>query len=498
MDLMDYQNIGERTKRLNPIWHLGRGMDLGPELNPYREPICLRILLEIFQREVRDNGNRTIPNLEEIADSCIRQLKLQTDKEKNERLIEGLIWSGNPVYLSSFQAPFFNETTKEWEEHSFRYLEEDMEFSVPEEQYYVYKLSEESYEIIFMSHEILDELDIPIQSWVALQLIKKKNYRDALDRLQQLIIRVRKLIRKEAEYAENLKRNPKIINQLPFESGEEHKEKVQQQFTEEKKRYLEMEKLLSRLEDNPEVEVEIYILLDKINETREQHDLLAQLVIENVKTEIDIRKNHFEHLWKRPRISFKEAIWEELILQKGFKNPDDMFLLLNKIVSPKKPFKYPLDWSIEQEVTLPAIDIDDEDEPVVDEDSLHEPPLDFKPIVLLWKPVFQKLLQYGEVHLNTILEGEETKEEWLNQKYAVELWNQFVNSKLKVSKEDLLNSTDQRVRLIRELIHEDDVFEDLLNKEIITHFDMNDLLTFYLKDERGLKITNYRIELKEA
>lgn len=497
MDLMDFQNIGERTKRLNPIWHLGRGMDLR-EYNAYRESICLRILLEIFQREVRGEGSRTIPHLEEIADSCLRQLGLETDKEKNERIIEGLIWSGNPVYLNSFEASYFNEETKKWEKHTFRYLEEDMEFSDPEEQHYEYKLSEESYEIIFMSHEILDELDIDIQSWVALQLIKKGNYRDALDRLQQLIIRVRKLIRKEAEYAANLKRNPKIINQQPIESGEERKEKVQQQFTEEKNRYLEMEKLLNKLGDNSEVEEEVYILLDKINETREHHDHLAQLVIENVKTEIDIRKNHFEHLWKRPRISFKEAIWEDLILQKGFKDPDNLFLMLNKISSPKKPFMYPLSWSIEQEVTAPAIDIDTDDEPMEDDESLLVPPLDFTPIMLLWKPVFHHLLQEGEVRLDAVLVEEEVKEQWLNQKYAVELWNQFVNSSLCISKEDLLNSTDQRVRLIRELVHDDDVFEGLLNKEIVTSFDMNDMLTFYLKDERGLKMTNYRIELKEA
>ncbi|MED4697213.1 hypothetical protein [Peribacillus frigoritolerans] len=498
--IVDYQNIGSRSKRLNPIWHLGRGMDVGKELNPVREQVCLYILLEIFQREVKDDSRRSILHLEEIADMCIRNLQMSTTKEKNERIIEGLIWSGDPQYLNAFSAPFFNVEKMEWQEHSFRYLEEDMEYSIPEEQYYVYKLTEDSYEIIFMSHEIIDELDIDIQSWVALQLIKSKNYRDALDRLHQLIIRVRKLIKNESRYAAELKRNPKIINNSNRGLGSKHKQNVENQFAEEKTRYLEMERLLNKLGDIPDIEIEIMMLIDKINETRELHDNLAQLVIENIKTEIDIRKNHFHLLWKKPRISFKEALWEDLILQKGFQEPDDMFSLLTMLFSPQTPFIYPLQWSVDQVVTTPVIDIEDDDgnDNDYDYNEVNVPLTDYKSMMLLWKPLFLDLLENKKVQMKSVFDDIETYEKWRNNKFAIELWNQFINSPLVVSKADLLNSNDQRVRLIKELIHEDEVFEALLNKQIVTEFIEKDEFRLETRDNRALIMTNNRMSLKEA
>ncbi|MGE7649141.1 hypothetical protein ACQKM1_15325 [Peribacillus frigoritolerans] len=474
-------------------------MDVGEELHPVREQVCLYILLEIFKREMKDDSRRSITHLEEIADMCIRNLQKSTTKEKNERIIEGMIWSGKPEFLNAFKAPFFNEETKEWQEHSFRYLEEDMDFSIPEEQYYVYKLTEDSYEIIFMSLEVLDEYDIGIQSWVALQLIKSKNYREALDRLQRLILRVRKLIKNENRYSAELKRNPKIINSSNRIVGNKHKQNVETQFEEEKTRYLEMERILNKLGDNPDFEIEIMMLLEKINETRELHDNLAQVVIENIKTEIDIRKNHFHLLWKTPRISFKEALWEDLILQKGFQEPDDMFTLLTMLYSPQTPFIYPLEWSVEQVVTTPVIDIEEDDvNEGNDDNEVHIPVLDFRPLMLLWKPVFYDLLNKGKVQMNAVFKDEETYEKWRNNKFAIELWNQFINSTLIVSKSDLLNSSDQRVRLIKELIHEDEQFEALLNKKIVTEFIEKDQVRFETKDKRALVITNNQISLKEA
>ncbi|BCD05074.1 TPA: hypothetical protein QC443_003810 [Bacillus cereus] len=494
--MMDYHDIGSRVKRLNPIWALGTGMDVG-ELSPYIRTVCLNILLEIFQREVRDDNRRTISDMESITDAVIRNLKLKTIKERNERIVEGLIWSGDPRYLSSFKAPFFNEETGQWEEHIFRYLEEEEGSSIPEEQIYVYKLTEDSYEMIFMSHEILDELDIDIQSWVALQLIKSGNYRDALDRLQRLIIRVRKLTKKEERLGIEIKRNPKNINKYNQIIGKDHRRNVDNQFAEEKERYMEMEKILSKIIDAPELEDEISTLLDRINETRELHDTLAQLVIENVKTIIVIRKNYYHHLWKKPRTSFKESIWEDLILQKGFVNPDDMFQVLIKLFSPKKPLIYPLDWSLEQVVTKPMVDIDTEDDRNDGgEELLTIPSIDWKPTAELWRSVFLQLLNEGTVNAESIFSDEETRLQWLQNKHAVELWNQFVNSTLLVSKQDLLNSSDQRIRLLKELIHIDKRFEELLNIPIFTEFIEGDYVQFKLKDTRGLIMTNYRILLK--
>lgn len=495
---VDYNNIESRGKRLNPIWSLGTGMDVG-ELSPYIRHICLDIILEIFKREVRADERRTIPELEYLTKQVLTKYNFQASMERSERIVEGLIWSGDPRYLNAFKAPYFNEKQQQWEEHSFRFLEEELESSNLEEQIYVYKLTEESYEIIFMSHEILDELDIDIQSWVALQLIKSGNYRDALDRLQRLIIRVRKLIKKESRLSVEIKRNPKIINSYTRFTGQDHKKNVETQFAEEKERYMEMERLLGKINDALDLEVEVSTLLEKINETRELHDNLAQLVIENIKTEITIRKNHFHLLWKKPRISFKESIWEDLILQKGFADPDDMFKLLSMIFSPKKPLIYPLDWSMEQDVTMPAIDIDgdDDDESSDDDDEFIIPPTDWKPLVELWKPVFYELLKKGTIHLHSVFDDDESKSVWLNNKYAIELWNQFVNNSLFVTKQDLLNSSDQRVRLLKELIHEDETFEELLNQSIVTEFVEGEHVSFTLEDQRGLIITDYHLHLKE-
>ena len=496
--VVDYNNIESRGKRLNPIWSLGTGMEVG-ELSPYIRHICLDIILEIFKREVRGDERRTMFDLEVLAKQVLTKYNFQNSKERSERLVEGLIWSGDPRYLSAFKAPYFNEREQQWEEHAFRFLEEELESSNLEEQIYVYKLTEESYEIIFMSHEILDQLDIDIQSWVALQLIKSGNYRDALDRLQRLIIRVRKLIKKESRFSIEIKRNPKIINSYTRFTRQDHKKNVESQFAEEKERYIEMERLLNKINHVSDLEVEVSSLLEKINETRELHDNLAQLVIENIKTEITIRKNHFHLLWKKPRISFKESIWEDLILQKGFADPDDMFKLLSMLFSPKKPLIYPLDWSIEQEVTMPAIDIDDDydDDSSEDDDEFIIPPTDWKPLVELWKPVFYELLKKGTIHLHSVFEDDESKSIWLNNKYAIELWNQFVNNSLFVTKQDLLNSSDQRVRLLKELIHEDEIFEELLNQSIVTEFVEGKHVSFTLEDRRGLIITDYQMYLKE-
>jgi len=495
---VDYNNIESRGKRLNPIWSLGTGMEVG-ELSPYIRHICLDIILEIFKREVRADERRTMSDLEVLTKQVLTKYNFQNSKGRSERLVEGLIWSGDPRYLSAFKAPYFNEREQQWEEHSFRFLEEELESSNLEEQIYVYKLTEESYEIIFMSHEFLDELDIDIQSWVALQLIKSGNYRDALDRLQRLIIRVRKLIKKASRLSVEIKRNPKIINSYTRYTGQDHKKNVESQFAEEKERYIEMERLLNKINGVSDLEVEVSSLLEKINETRELHDNLAQLVIENIKTEITIRKNHFHLLWKKPRISFKESIWEDLILQKGFADPDDMFKLLSMLFSPKKPLIYPLDWSIEQEVTMPAIDIDGDydDASSEDDDEFIIPPTDWKPLVELWKPVFYELLKKGTIHLHSVFEDDASKSIWLNNKYAIELWNQFVNNSLFVTKQDLLNSSDQRVRLLKELIHEDETFEEFLNQSIVTEFAEGKHVSFTLEDRRGLIITDYHMYLKE-
>ncbi|MEC2469499.1 hypothetical protein P9X10_32895, partial [Bacillus cereus] len=76
---VDYNNIESRGKRLNPIWSLGTGMEVG-ELSPYIRHICLDILLEIFKREVRTDERRTIPELEHLTKQVLTKYNFQASK----------------------------------------------------------------------------------------------------------------------------------------------------------------------------------------------------------------------------------------------------------------------------------------------------------------------------------------------------------------------------------------------------------------------------------
>lgn len=148
-------------------------------------------------------------------------------------------------------------------------------------------------------------------------------------------------------------------------------------------------------------------------------------------------------------------------------------------------------------MTKPMVDIDTEDDRNDGgEELLTIPSIDWKPTAELWRSVFLQLLNEGTVNAESIFSDEETRLQWLQNKHAVELWNQFVNSTLLVSKQDLLNSSDQRIRLLKELIHIDKRFEELLNIPIFTEFIEGDYVQFKLKDTRGLIMTNYRILLK--
>jgi hypothetical protein len=65
-----WQGFGERTKGLNPIWHLKSGMQLSV-LTDYAQMLALSVLLEVFYREIKNNPDRKKQDLLGITKGCL-------------------------------------------------------------------------------------------------------------------------------------------------------------------------------------------------------------------------------------------------------------------------------------------------------------------------------------------------------------------------------------------------------------------------------------------
>lgn len=182
-----WNGFGERVKRLNPIWNLSTGMQL-LELKEYSQILGLSVLLEVFYRELQNNPDRKKSDLIMITEECIQDLGLSDEisPELIVRFVDGLLWSGQADLQQPYKAKWFDEKSQTLKEHRFRYLVEDRQSSQWERGgKTVYQCSDEAKELIFMSREILQELEITIDQLYIEHLIKNGHFQQAMSGLEE-------------------------------------------------------------------------------------------------------------------------------------------------------------------------------------------------------------------------------------------------------------------------------------------------------------------------
>ncbi|WP_423798180.1 hypothetical protein [Neobacillus sp. SAB-20_R2A] len=471
-----WQGFGERIKRLNPIWNLASGMQL-PGLRDYAQLLALSVLLEVFYRELENSPDRKKQDLLEIAKSCINDLHItvetETLDELIQRFVDGLLWSGQAELHQPFLAKWFDEKEKEIKEHRFRYLVEDRETSQWEKGgKTVYRCSDETKELIFMSREILQELEITIDQLYIEHLVKNGHFQQALSGLDDLMARVKRMIARELDYRESMKRNPKIIFQQEHELMSAREQEVQQQFQEERTRFQQMRQLLQRMSSSNQH----YEIAEKLEQTRRIHDQLASHVVENIRLEMELRYEFPNLFWKQHLVSFQQSYYQDWLVLEGLPKPDDMGTLQEPLFSPQAHFIYPLDWSwMEQESDLQTEEMSETTVEELEEAVYQPREVDWEKIVRLWEPLFVELMETGECQLSRLQDiSASLQEKWLEQKEAVDLWLLFHSEPFIVPQIDAeKEQADERLILFSHLVHRQERFLSMEGKLITSIIDGN-------------------------
>ncbi len=490
-----WEGFGERIKRLNPLWTLGKGMDLG-ELNEYAQMLALLVLLEVFYRELDNNQRRTRLDLVEAGHTIIQEMNLdfEVDEGQIERLIDGVLWYQDPEMQRSFKVNWFNEQSLSREEHSFRYLKEDRHYSEwSKGGKTVYQLTDESLEIIFMSREWLQELEVSIDQMYIQQQMKRGNFRKALRGLDDLLVRVKRLIQQEQEYQEDIRRNPKMIFQQGIKLRSKREAEIKKQFEEEKQRFDELIHTLQRLGTTPSEEHRQ--LHEKIENTRQVHDRFAQIVLQNMSLEIELRYKYPHLFWKHSNVTFRQTIWEDQIEKQGMVHPDAMSFVLQSLFSPQPPFIFPLEWVWDvQETMYEAFEDElEEEEQHEEEDAYEIRMVNWEDITALWLPIFRQLIEQGSFALSQLRHpSEEQQKAWLAQKEAIDLFLMFYGNVLTIPD---LNTTekpsDERVVLLQHLLQRDERIQQLQGKQVIVSIEPGQSMIRW----KGVIITPFVIEI---
>lgn len=467
------ESMNARIRSTNPTWMLVSGPDIG-HLNVNREKVLLFVLTDIFYRKVYDNANRTKQDLYDVAFSVINHMNLKPTKELAEKIIDSLMWSeGKNFAQFSFIANSFNETTMEWEEQRFQYLTLDRQHTNLDEQYEVFQLTEEAEELVIKSQEVMAEFDLTIQTVISEILIRKGKFKQALTNLQNLDMKVRRLIYKEEEHKKQILKDPKGAIYIDYKKWGDSLDEVKDQFREELARYDEMDKMLkSRIEREPDNE-DIFKLIYRISVTSREHDKLARLVIGNIQKEFHFRSDPslFTLLWRPPETSFKQTVMEERILPKGLREPEDVFKIMNVLFSPAKKFIYPIQWMIrEQGYREKQIDFDPIDGEGDDIENTYKLDVDWDEIIDLWSPILMELLEKGEIsntHLLTLPESQLHR--WMKCREAMDMWVLFMMRDRTFTIPEIIPDRidDQKIGLIGKAVEQNNKLRKILGQEVI-------------------------------
>lgn len=476
---MNGANTGlhDRLKKTVAISRLGQGMDVG-NLNDYAHEISLYLLLKVFYREINNNDQRSKKDLIEMTGLIIDEMSLEATPDQIERLVNGVLYAGDPRQQSNFSVMLYDETSRKHKEFNFRYLIPDREASRwTEGGSTVYMLTETAQEIIFITREVLQEFGFDLEQFYTLQLIKNGNFTEAKGSVSNLIARVRNLIKKEKDWKEDILRNPVLIFSASEERKKRSEEEVKKQFAEEKEVFADMFSWRDRLYKFPtDKKKEGELLFEELERARALHDQLAELTISNLSLELEIRNKNPDIFWKTSRVSFKKDFWQDTIMTSGLANIDILTDLLNPLFSPQQEFIFPLDWAwAEQQLYTYLDEVEDDEMETPEEDIPHEEEVDWDLILDLWQPVFMDLLEKGKyplAELNNL--SADRQQKWLAQEKNLEIFMMFIITDIELIKvEKEYSGLDERLLLYKRLVEKNEKLSQLEGRKItarLEHF----------------------------
>jgi hypothetical protein len=495
-----WEGFAQRMQRLNPLFELGRGMEVG-ELKPHIQTILMQVLLTIFYRELNDDDHRRKSDIKYMVEDSIKQMKLLADEKQIERITSGLLYQGKEEYSRPFEALYYDEIRQSWETQVFRYVTMDELYTNLEMGgSIVYKLTDVSQEMIFMSREMAEEFSITIEQLYSMQLIKNGNFRKATRNLDHLISRVNRLMAKEFSFQKEMINNPKILLMEEEMQRADNRAEIEKQFEEEKNHFRTIssmiEKTKRRNEEDDLIQKELILLQEKIGHTRQLHDRFAKLVIQNISYEMKLKAENPSLFWERSLVSFREHIYENWFMKEGFSSFDRVEKVLGPLFSPKNEFILPLDW-IWGEQEFDETQLTETMEEEAGEESItHQRVTNWDSVIKAWSYVFQYLQTYGEFSLADLTTLPlEVQDLWFEESETIDLWMMFDKKPLKVQvlhrKEETLS--DEREVLLYKLMQEYPQFQVFEGLKIYTEFDHRAEPFLWYQ----MKITPFKICVKE-
>jgi len=484
-----YNGLFERLKIIKAISSLGTGRQFG-KLSLHSQSIALQLLLYVMKHEMLENDQRRKEDLIHYTREILSKMNLVSDEGEVVTIVESIIHCGAYEKGESFNHELFNEKTGQLEPFSFRYLVTDKEASQLEKGgRTIYKLTDLSKEIIFMTREILDEYGFSVEQFYVSQLIKNGNFSDARGAVDNLIMKVKDLIKDEEVFYDNIIRNPRNIF---LKHRSLNSNIIKQQFKEETEVFGKMFKwktllLKSESEEKKKSGEEIF---EKLDYARVLHDVLAEKVIENMELKIRIRSQYPDLLWQQQNYSFKEHIWEGIIDQRGLDSMDTFEKILAPLFSPVMDFIYPLDWAWQGQQKQSTIETSLDDLHFEIDEGYQVPPIDFELMKTLFLPIFFSLLSKGCYDVGSLDEiSLEDKKKWLSQRINIELLMMYAMTPLVLKAG---NSSDLRLKLFNALLLEEPKLNQLIGKRI------NARLTGQPIHWEVLEISPYELYLEEV
>jgi hypothetical protein len=495
-----WEGFAQRMQRLNPLFELGRGMEVG-ELKPHIQTILMQVLLIIFYRELNDDDHRRKSDIKYMVEDSIKQMKLLADDKQIERITSGLLYQGKEEYSKPFEALYYDEIRQSWETQVFRYVTMDELYTNLElGGSIVYKLTDVAQEMIFMSREMAEEYSITIEQLYSMQLIKNGNFRKATRNLDHLISRVNRLMSKEFSFQKEMLNNPKILLMEEEMQRADNRAEIEKQFEEEKNHFRTITSMIDktkrRNEEDDYIQKELILLQEKIGHTRQLHDRFAKLVIQNISYEMKLKVENPSLFWENSLVSFREHYYENMFMKAGFQRFESMESVLTPLFSPKNEFILPLDWIWgEQE-----FDEKQQTDPLI-EDEMEEGinrlrVTNWESVIKAWSYVFQYLQTYREFSLADLAELPlEVQDLWIEESETIDLWMMFDKKPLKVQvlnrKEETLS--DEREILLYKLMKEYPQFQAFEGMKIFTMFDPRAKPFLWQR----IKLTPFKIGIQE-
>ncbi|KAF0825701.1 hypothetical protein ABE29_22370 [Cytobacillus firmus] len=473
-----WEGFAQRMQRLNPLFELGRGMEVG-ELKPHIQTILMQVLLTIFYRELNDDDHRRKSDIKYMVEDSIKQMKLLADEKQIERITSGLLYQGKEEYSRPFESLYYDEIRQSWETQVFRYVTMDELYTNLEMGgSIVYKLTDVSQEMIFMSREMAEEFSITIEQLYSMQLIKNGNFRKATRNLDHLISRVNRLMAREFSFQKEMINNPKILLMEEEMQRADNRAEIEKQFEEEKNHFRTIssmiEKTKRRNEEDDHIQRELILLQEKIGHTRQLHDRFAKLVIQNISYEMKLKAENPSLFWETSLVSFREHIYENWFIKEGGSSFDRVEKVLGPLFSPKNEFILPLDW-IWGEQEFDEKQMTERMEEETEEESItHQRVTNWDSVIMAWSYVFQYLQTYGEFSLADLTTLPlEVQDLWFEESETIDLWMMFDKKPLKVQvlhrREESLS--DEREILLYKLMQEYPQFQVFEGLKLYTEFD---------------------------